>query len=166
MAIKNTNFGGSDWSDGNILTHTDLNDTFNATDDWLDDNVGTVGVNGDLCFPIGSVIAWHKSLTGTPALTAGWLECNGQPVSDGDSPLDGTTLPDLNASSGTARFVAGATTSGSEAGAASHRHQYTGGDDGDTYGSTGPNEPVNGSYTTYNESRPPYMTMVWIIRVK
>jgi len=46
--------------------------------------------------PIGSVIAWHKSLTGVPALPDGWVECNGQTLDDEDSLLHGQVIPNLN----------------------------------------------------------------------
>lgn len=46
--------------------------------------------------PIGAIVAWHKNLTGVPALPAEWLECNGQTVSDAGSPLNGQVIPDLN----------------------------------------------------------------------
>lgn len=59
--------------------------------------------------PIGSIIAWHKNLTGVPALPGNWLECNGQVVSDAASPMDGQALPNLN---GEARFIRGSATSG------------------------------------------------------
>lgn len=59
--------------------------------------------------PVGSIVAWHKSFTNTPALPAGWMECNGQAVSDASSPYNGQTLPNLN---GEARFLRGSSTSG------------------------------------------------------
>lgn len=31
MAIKNTALGGTDWADEEVVTHTDINDTFDAT---------------------------------------------------------------------------------------------------------------------------------------
>ena len=46
--------------------------------------------------PIGTIQAWHKSLTGTPILPDGWLECNGQTVTDPASPYNGIDLPNLN----------------------------------------------------------------------
>ncbi|MCR9143879.1 MAG: DUF2341 domain-containing protein [bacterium] len=46
--------------------------------------------------PVGTIIAWHKSLTGTPALPDGWVECNGQVLNDPLSPYNGDTIPDLN----------------------------------------------------------------------
>jgi len=46
--------------------------------------------------PVGVIIAWHKSFANTPALPDGWVECNGQTLSDGDSPYDGQVIPNLN----------------------------------------------------------------------
>lgn len=70
--------------------------------------------------PIGSIIAWHKSFSGTPSLPWGWMECNGQIVNDTESPYHGQALPNLNGTftteAGTTsfagRFLRGATTSG------------------------------------------------------
>src|SRR5580765_993734 len=72
--------------------------------------------------PIGSIIAWHKDLTGTPALPDGWAECNAQTISDPASPYDGVTLPGLN--SGYAMFLRGTAGSptGTPGGSLSHSH--------------------------------------------
>ncbi len=59
--------------------------------------------------PIGSIVAWHKSLAGTPPLPDGWAECNGQVLIDADSPYHGVALPDLN---GAGRFLRGGGVSG------------------------------------------------------
>jgi hypothetical protein len=56
----------------------------------LDDGVG-VGYS-----PVGSIVAWHKSFTNTPALPSNWVECNGQTLSDADSPYNGQVIPNLN----------------------------------------------------------------------
>ena len=92
------------WGDGECLSYSDLNDS-------VDEAV----------LPIGSVVAWLKSFTGTPqSLPSGWLECDGSTISDGDSPLNGQTLPDMN---GNNRFLRGNTTSGTTgAGVGNHRH--------------------------------------------
>ncbi len=66
-------------------------------------------ISGFGIVPIGSIIAWHKSLRGTPALPNGWVECNGQTISDGDSPYNGQGVPDLN---GERRFLRGSDVSG------------------------------------------------------
>jgi hypothetical protein len=63
--------------------------------------------------PIGSVVAWLKSYTNTPALGAGWVECNGQVLSDATSVYNGQTIPDLNGTGvGNHRFLRGQNTSG------------------------------------------------------
>lgn len=50
--------------------------------------------------PIGSVCAWLKSYTNTPALDVQWAECNGQVLADTRSVYNGQTLPNLNTSDG------------------------------------------------------------------
>lgn len=59
--------------------------------------------------PIGTILAWLKSFTGTPTLPTNWVECNGQTLSDTDSPFDGETIPDLNGSN---NFLRGNSSSG------------------------------------------------------
>lgn len=48
--------------------------------------------------PIGTIMAWHKSLPGSPGPTLpdGWVECNGQTLNDPLSPYNGEVIPDLN----------------------------------------------------------------------
>lgn len=59
---------------------------------------------------VGTVKAWHKSLTGTPqTLPWGWVECNGQTISDAESPLNGQVVPNIN---GDGRFLRGSNVSG------------------------------------------------------
>jgi len=59
--------------------------------------------------PVGSILAWHRDLPGTPVLPAGWETCDGQMVTDPASPYFGTLLPDLN---GEARYLRGGLLSG------------------------------------------------------
>lgn len=66
-------------------------------------------ISGFGIVPIGSIIPWHKSIPGVPALPDGWVECNGQVLEATGSPLHGQVIPDLNASG---RFLRGATESG------------------------------------------------------
>ena len=116
-------------------------------------------------------MAWLKSLTGTPSLPSGWAECNGQTISDSDSPFNGVAIPDLNGNSGTKRYLRGSTTSGATGGTETHSH---GGATG-TY--TPPSPAGQGSYNNtrcypHNHSigadgtLPSYYEIVWIIRVK
>ena len=114
--------------------------------------------------PVGSIIAWHRTFANTPSLPDGWVECNGQVLSDSDSPYNGQTIPDLNASSGTERFLRGASTSGSVGGSETHTH---------TIPVTGPNFVqgggqivINGTVTGNAGTLPSYFEVVWIMRVK
>lgn len=56
----------------------------------------------------------------TPFLPPGFVECNGQTLSDAESPFNGLVIPDLN--SGSNRFLRGSLTSGTTGGAATHSH--------------------------------------------
>ena len=65
--------------------------------------------------PIGSVVAWLKDFTNTPALPEGWVECDGSAISDAASPYNGQNAPDLNSSIGDSnkgRFLRGHSASG------------------------------------------------------
>lgn len=48
--------------------------------------------------PIGGIIAWHQDLTGVPALPGSgeWVKCDGQTLSDANSPMNGQVIPNLN----------------------------------------------------------------------
>ena len=116
--------------------------------------------------PIGGIVAWLKSYTNTPALPAGWVECNGQTLNDAESPYNGRVIPNLNgSSSGTKRFLRGSTTSGATGGSETHNHGlpitdllYTcGGTLGAGYACTGTNSA---------STLPSYYEVVWILRVK
>ena len=137
--------------------------------------IGDLDVDGDLSIagsstgigiiPVGGVIAWLKSLTGTPTLPNNFVECNGQTLNDPDSPYDGQVIPDLNGSVGTQRFLRGSTTSGSTGGSETHTHTLasTFPEVPDTGGSQHP--PSNNSCSTENHL-PPYYEVVWIMRIK
>ena len=117
--------------------------------------------------PIGAIVAWHKNLSGVPALPDEFVECNGQTLSDPESPLDGQTIPDLNVIQ---KFLRGATTSGGTGGSDSHTH---------TVQATGYVSVAKGidelaappGHTHVIEpdpfnSLPRYFQVVWIMRVK
>ena len=127
--------------------------------------------------PIGSIIAWHKSFTNTPALPNGWVECNGQVLSDAASVYNGQTIPDLNGSS---RFLRGGAVSGTlqndDLKSHSHPYQtttwyyaeriagtaYLDGGSGTTNGLHSDNTSAIGG----SETRPINMSVVYIMRVK
>ena len=134
------------------------------------DGVAQFGVNDNdedkfdntfkVATPIGGVLAWVKNLTGVPDLTTNYVECNGQVLSDADSPLNGETIPDLNGSN---YFLRGASTSGGTGGTATHTHSVGGGSN--PGGAPGGGGALNAS-TTASSSIPPYQNMVYIMRVK
>ncbi len=93
--------------------------------------------------PVGVILAWHRDMPTdpgqppfTPAIPAGWVECNGQTLDDPESPFHGQTIPNLNAQAyydwneGGA-FLRGGTTSGVEQPDAMQRHNHT--DSGHTH---------------------------------
>jgi hypothetical protein len=120
--------------------------------------------------PVGTVLPWLKSLTNTPALHASWVECNGQTLSDSDSPYDGQIIPNLNA--GTYRMLRGASTSGGTGGSDTknlqHNHSLS-----TMQGFTGSGSQFiltststgNGLSTT-QDILPAYYEVVYILRVK
>jgi hypothetical protein len=75
--------------------------------------------------PIGGIIPWNKSYTGTPSLPVEFAECNGQSITDPASPF--TSVPNLNGSGGGTpkRFLRGSTTSTSTGGAETHSHSFS-----------------------------------------
>jgi hypothetical protein len=108
--------------------------------------------------PIGTILAWHKTFANTPSLPDGWVECNGQALNDADSPYNGQNIPDIN---GQNNFLRGNSTSGDadDGGTAAHSHNIV------ATGGTGDN--VGSDLTTDSQNNePPYMNVVWIMRVK
>jgi len=127
--------------------------------------------------PVGAIVAWHKDLSGTPALPAEFVECNGQEITDTESPLHGQHAPDLNGDlSGVPTFVRGNTTSGGDGGSVSKDVDVTGAAEGTVSASfctgTGGSicaSPVGASVSasgTIDDIQPPYIDMVYIMRIK
>ena len=83
-----------------------------VSDDGIDMDDNPIN-NATNTAPIGSIMAWAGNLSGVPTLPVGWVECNGQTLSDSDSQLNGVTIPDLN---GDNRFLRGDSTSGGTGG--------------------------------------------------
>lgn len=125
--------------------------------------------------PIGTVLPWLKSFTGVPSLLSNdFVECNGQVLSDADSPLNGETIPDLNGAVGTGlkgRFLRGHTESGltedSQNLAHTHGYFYLQGPSGND-GASGGKEPRSATTGSSggDEARPHNYSVVWIMRVK
>jgi hypothetical protein len=122
--------------------------------------------------PVGTIMAWHKTLAGTPALPPGWAECNGQTVSSVDSPYNGQALPNLN---GASRFLRGGAVSGTLQDATEIYSGVTYGhnvsirnDDGTTLAASDIFQSNNnGNYNVpWARVRPVNMSVVWIIRVQ
>lgn len=98
-----------------------------------------------LCFePIGTIKAWHKSFTNTPAIKKGdaWKECDGSMIDDPESPYYGQMIDDLN---GGARFLKGAATSGALEASTNKAHDHTG-----TVASGGVSHDHGGSVSAVN----------------
>jgi hypothetical protein len=117
--------------------------------------------------PIGSIIAWHKNFPNTPPLPDGWMECNGQVVTDPESPYYGQTLPNLN---GERRFLRGNIPTGATGGSETHNHTGKTGWCIDEQSSVTPNLDYGNwdhRHVIYTDSNlPPYMDIVWIIKIK
>jgi len=137
-------------------------------------------ISGFGIVPIGSIVAWHKSLSGTPALPGGWVECNGQTLNDPTSPFHNRGVPDLN---GSGRFLRGSATSGALQPDAFQGHKMqstlqvvgfqTGGGglvQGDYWNQTPLTSTIvddgHGAPRIADETRPINMSVVWIMRVK
>jgi hypothetical protein len=124
--------------------------------------------------PIGSIIAWLKSLAHTPDLPEGWQQCDGSNITDARSPYSGTVTPNLN---GNKRYLKGDPASGTTGGATNHKHTFsgtTGFNSASTTPSTGlaPITVAADRHThTYSgltselDNDPPYYTVVWIMRI-
>ena len=146
-----------------LNTLTLVNDV-NADTTNIDTFNGATGVN--------------YAIYGTPELPDNWLECNGQTISDSDSPYNGATLPNLHTAveETHGRFLRGVVeggTTGQVEGSQNLLHSHTisssnndieGGrvnKEGNTTDSTLSTAPSGGS-----EARPVSFTIVWIMRVK
>ena len=126
--------------------------------------------------PIGAIFPWLKSFTNTPALISGWVECNGQTLSDAESVYNGQVIPDLN---GDNRFLRGNSTSGGTGGSETMAHTHTksvmGSASNDQQVASGTGVFVAAvthehTFTTSaasnTENRPPFYNIVWIMRIK
>ena len=138
----------------------------------INNNFDYVGV-----VPIGSVLPWLKSYTNTPTLPDKFVECNGQTLSDADSPFNGQVIPNLNNEN---RFLRGNTVSGDTGGNDSHTltHAHNmvttgsgpsgkmmGGNTTSQYYEPRTNTSLHSGTVTF-DNKPPYMNVVWFMRIK
>ena len=110
--------------------------------------------------PIGSIVAWHKSLAGTVQLPGGWVECSGQTLNDPGSPYHGKLIPNLN---GEGRFLSGHPSSGGTGGSTTHSHSFS-----QTSTDYAPDAShfADGSLANPSSHLPPFYYVVWVIRVR
>lgn len=169
--------------DNRITTMDDRLVKLSANDIALHDKFSTLTALNSV--PIGTIMAWHKNLPNTPSLKLGWAECNGQVLSDPQSPYHGQTLPNLN---GEGRFLRGSNLSGtlqemdwksfSIRSTPNHapaqqnllvpKNGWAGqGVYGSVFGVAGPHG-INDMNFMFDDSevRPKNMSVVWIIKVK
>ena len=109
--------------------------------------------------PIGAVIPWFKDTPGVPGLPSHYVECNGQVLDDPESPLDGATMPDIN--TGAQRFIRGGLSSGALGGIdsfATAQADFSGSGSAATF--------VTTDFSPGAQPFPPYVTAVFVIRVK
>ena len=150
MVIRNDRLGGTDFEyEYAGLSYSDIYDTLSAT------SIAEV--------PIGTIVAYMSHFTELPSLDDSWVECNGQTLSDADSPYNGLTIPDLN---GGNRYLRGNTSSGTTGGASSfnwsHTHTVQAGTEPIYYSD---NDSLANAGGTVNLT-PSYFEVTWIIKVK
>jgi hypothetical protein len=148
-------------------TNVVINGTNNASSNSFDVRINAASSSSTATnlSPIGSIVAWLKSFSGTPALPAGWVEMNGQVLSDASSVYNGATIPNLN---GSGYFLRGSTTSGSTGGSETHTHSLPVDATTDPISSLTPlwgftTQPATNDPAS---SLPPYYEIVWIMRVR
>ena len=137
-----------------VIDAEELRNQFNGLKALIDALAVSVGV-----VPIGGVIPWFKDLPGVPALPAQFVECNGQQLVDPASPLDGQFMPDIN--TGAQRFIRGGVNSGALGGIdsfATAQADFSGSGSAATF--------VTTDFSPGAQPFPPYVTAVYVIRVK
>jgi hypothetical protein len=109
--------------------------------------------------PIGIVLPWFKDIPGVPSLGENFVECNGQVLNDPESPLDGQSMPDIN--TGIQRFIRGGVNSGATGGIDSFGTAQA-----DNAGVGTAQNFVTTDFSPGAMPIPPYVTAVYVIRVK
>ena len=140
------------------LESAPFREQFNALKALIDAQAAQLAALGNLV-PIGGVIPWFKDTPGVPALPANFVECNGQFLTDAMSPLDGQLMPDIN--TGIQRFIRGGVNSGVLGGIDSFATAQA-----DNSGTQPVNNFVTTDFSPGAQPFPPYVTAVFVIRVK
>ena len=148
MTVRTILLGGTDFISGEVLFAADLNDTFDEEYDNYVDNFGDGTADGLINAPVGTIIPWLKSLTGTPSIPSGWAECDG---TGGTPNLNGTT-------DATRKFLRG-TDGSTEGTGGTYQHAHS--TNNHSYG--GISTSFFTATTTVN-ALPPYHTVVMIIK--
>jgi hypothetical protein len=112
---------------------------------------------GPMLVPIGTVLMWERERVGTPALPPNFVECNGQTLDDPESPYDGQPMPDHNL---TGRFPRAGSGSGQFGGFDSFGTATA-----EAFSNT-PVTVVSPDFSPGASPIPPYVTFVFVIRVK
>lgn len=167
-ANKLINSGDTFQTDGVAKSFIVLNTT-DTTETWVTnvDSETQLTVNDDI-FVSGE----DYEIYSTPYLPDGYVECNGQVLSDSDSPFDGDTIPDLNAVAGSdQRFLRGASESTGTGGSDNHSHTIGGPSGTSNVDATGAfsvasSNHEHGGNTGQTSTLPKYYEVVWIMRVK
>lgn len=115
--------------------------------------------------PIGAIIGLTKSFTNTPTLPQGWLEANGQTVTDTGSVYNTQAIPNLN--TGTQRYLRGSSTSGGTGGSDTHTHTIATSTTSASLSGVGTTLITSVTSPTGSTSTlPSYYEVVWIMRIK
>jgi hypothetical protein len=146
-------------ADNTLCDAPEMRGQLNALKALIDALSAQVAMMAFAQVPIGVVLPWFKDTPGVPALPDNFVECNGQPIDDSDSPLDGQMLPDLNIGQG--RFLRGALNSGGIGGIDSFGTAQA-----DNAGVGTPQNFVTTDFSPGAMPFPPYTTVVWVMRVK
>ena len=167
-----------------VISIADAGGKFTATDveaalEEVSDDISDLD---DKVCPIGGIVAWHKSMTGTPALSDRWVECDGTVINDADSPMNGETLPDLNGDTAFIRGGAASSNTMQDHALEDHEHLANVRSDGGSNAnklrsaSTSGGSAISphygvegidsGTANVAAETRPINMTMVWVMRIK
>ncbi len=145
-------------ADNTLCDAVEMRAQLNSLKALIDAQAAQLAALGNLV-PIGGVIPWFKDTPGVPALPANFVECNGQFLTDPASPLDGQLMPDIN--TGIQRFIRGGINSGQFGGIDSFGLAQA-----DNSGTQPVNNFVTTDFSPGAQPFPPYVTAVWVIRVK